>query len=186
MKYKITAISGSLRKNSYNTSLLNSLKVIAERSEISIKVVTLNNIPFYSEDLEEKGVPKYVAKLSETIKNSNAVIISTPEYNGMFSGALLNTLEWLSRDSVGKPLREKILAVIGSTTGGLGSEKAQTFLKLLGVNLNMIPMNSPKLRISHAHEKFDDKGRLVDEEVKNEIDEYLMGMQSFIEKFSLN
>jgi chromate reductase len=179
---KIVAISGSLRQESYNTNLLKAIKSLS--TDININLQSLREIPLYSEDREEQGVPQAVINLATEIKDSAAVIIATPEYNGTTSGALLNTLEWLSRESAGKPLRDKVLAVTGATTGGFGTDKAQMFVKTLGLTLEMIPMSQPKLRVSHAEGKFNSNGKLIDQELEKEIINFIAKLRQSIERFN--
>ena len=93
---RIIGISGSLRGVSFSTALL---KVLAERAApaIEIEVVTLEDIPFYNEDLDIEPAIPAVAALKRKVAESDGVLFSTPEYNHGIPGVLKNTLDWLSR-----------------------------------------------------------------------------------------
>jgi chromate reductase len=93
---RVVGISGSLRKASFSTSLL---KVLAEQAApaIDLRVVTLENIPLYNEDLDRTpGIPS-VAAFKKIIAESDGVLITTPEYNHGVPGVLKNALDWASR-----------------------------------------------------------------------------------------
>jgi chromate reductase len=60
--------------------------------------------------------------------------VSSPEYNGSVPGQLKNAVDWMSRASVGAPLRGKTVAVMGTSTGQFGGLWGQAELrKVLGI-----------------------------------------------------
>lgn len=178
---KITAISGSIRKNSYNTLLLEAIKDLAPEN-IEISVFTIKDIPMFNEDVESKGIPDVVQKLAVEIKESDAIILATPEYNGATTGALLNTLEWLSRGSVGTPAANKPVGIVGATVGQSGTIRAQQFLKTYALALNMFVFNKPVVRVTHSGDKFDDNGKLTDERTQNSITTFVDYLYQFTNK----
>src|ERR1700750_2494675 len=117
---RIVGISGSLRRLSFSTALL---KVLAERAApaIDIEVVTLEDIPFYNEDLDIDPAIPAVAALKRKVAESDEALISTPENNNAIPGVLKNTLDWLSRPVFKSFLKEKPVSIISSSkafTGG--------------------------------------------------------------------
>ncbi|NLC48666.1 MAG: NAD(P)H-dependent oxidoreductase [Tenericutes bacterium] len=92
---KIVAVSGSLRTDSYNTNLLNKLSNIF-KDEVEYEILDISSVPLFNEDIENDK-NKYIDSLKNKIKNSDFVIISTPEYNYSVSGVLKNALDWFSR-----------------------------------------------------------------------------------------
>jgi chromate reductase len=120
---KIVAISGSLRENSLNTSLLRSLQCLAPDS-LDVEVVTLGDIAMYDEDLEGDNAPLAVESLRETVTQADGLILSTPEYNRSMSGAMKNALDWLSRPAHDGALKGKncvALVATESTYHGMGA-----------------------------------------------------------------
>jgi len=89
---RIIGISGSLRKVSFSTALL---KILAERAApaIDLEIVTLEDIPFYNEDLDIHPEIPVVAALKRRVAESDGVLFSTPEYNHGIPGVLKNTLD---------------------------------------------------------------------------------------------
>jgi chromate reductase len=122
---KVLGISGSLRHDSYNHALLRAaaerLPAGAEWSEFD----RLREIPPYDSDLEEVETPAAVAALRQAMREADAVLIATPEYNHSIPGVLKNALDWASRPAGQSALTGKPAAVIGASTGMFGAVWAQ-------------------------------------------------------------
>jgi chromate reductase, NAD(P)H dehydrogenase (quinone) len=131
---RVLGISGSLRRGSYNSALL---RAAAERLPAGAELVEfarLGEIPPYDADLEaERPLPVAVAELRQAIREADAVLIATPEYNHSIPGALKNALDWASRPAGESALMGKPAAAIGASTGMFGAVWAQAELrKVLG------------------------------------------------------
>ncbi len=131
---KILGISGSIRKESYNTLLIMETQKISEdllENQMHISIYPLNNIPLYNNDLESDfHFPKEVEKFRDLIRDSDALLISSPEYNGSVTGVLKNALDWASRkdNHTTRPLEGKAVAIIGAG-GGSGTKNSQNHLQ---------------------------------------------------------
>ena len=146
---KILAISGALRKASLNTLL-----VCHAAREISADFQFADlNLPLYSGDIEEAGIPVSVQTLADQIASADAVIISTPEYNKNISGVLKNALDWVSRTQ-GNPWAEKPVAIISATAGRSGGERAQNSLRLCLQPFAPRLLNGPEVLVGSANEAF--------------------------------
>ena len=131
---KILGLSGSIRKESYNTLLIMETQKISEdllKNQMHISIYPLNNIPLYNNDLENDfQFPKEVERFRELIRDSDALLISSPEYNGSVTGVLKNALDWASRkdNHTTRPLEGKAVAIIGAG-GGSGTKNSQKHLQ---------------------------------------------------------
>jgi chromate reductase len=130
---RVLGISGSLRRDSLNSALLRTaaerLPAGAEWSEFE----GLRAIPPYDEDLELEGTPAPVLELREAIRDADAVLVATPEYNHSIPGQLKNALDWASRPAGRSALNGKPAAAIGASTGMFGAVWAQAETrKILG------------------------------------------------------
>lgn len=116
MPMLLVAISGSLRRDSYNTALLRAAAdILPPGAELTL-YRELEEIPPFNEDrLSHPPVP--VQSLRGAVAAADGVLISTPEYNSSIPGVLKNALDWLSRPLIESPLRNKPVAVIGASTG---------------------------------------------------------------------
>jgi chromate reductase len=122
---KVLGISGSLRRDSYNSALL---RAAAERLPAGVELVEyerLREIPPYDADVEEVGAPTVVEDLRKAIREADAVLIATPEYNHSLPGQLKNALDWISRPAGKSALMGKPAAAIGASTGMFGAVWAQ-------------------------------------------------------------
>jgi chromate reductase len=123
---KVLGISGSLRRDSYNSALL---RAAAERLPAGVELVPyegLAEIPPYDADVEEQGsAPAPVERLRDAIRGADAVLIATPEYNHSLPGQLKNALDWVSRPAGKSALMGKPAAAIGASTGMFGAVWAQ-------------------------------------------------------------
>jgi chromate reductase, NAD(P)H dehydrogenase (quinone) len=123
---RVLGISGSLRRDSYNSALL---RAAAERLPGGVEFVAFERmaeIPAYDGDLEENAeAPDAVADLRAAMREADAVLISTPEYNSSIPGGLKNALDWASRPAGESALMGTPAAVIGASTGMFGAVWAQ-------------------------------------------------------------
>jgi chromate reductase len=165
---KVLAISGSLRRDSYNTKLLRA----AEELFPSVAEVELwdglKEIPPYDEDDDVEPAPAAVAAFRAAIAGADAVLIATPEYNSSVPGHLKNAIDWASRPLATNPLRFKPVAVIGASTGAFGAVWSQGELrKVLGATGARVV--DAEAAVGHAPTKFDDGGALVDEAIREQL-----------------
>ncbi|MCI0183000.1 MAG: NAD(P)H-dependent oxidoreductase [Acidibacillus sp.] len=157
----IVGISGSLRKNSYNTKLLTAASELLP-SNVKYTTADISNLPLYNQDLENE-LPASIEALVTLAKSADAFIFVTPEYNFTISAALKNSLEWLSRSTFGSPLARKPVAITGATLGAYGTSKAQVHLRDIIHALDMRPVSRPEVLISFAAQKFSEDGKLTDD-----------------------
>jgi chromate reductase, NAD(P)H dehydrogenase (quinone) len=161
---RILGISGSLRRDSHNTSLLRAAAEAAG-PDVELELYDgLKEIPPYDEDDDVHPRPASVARLATTIAEADAVLFSTPEYNSSIPGQLKNVIDWMSRPVATNVLRNKPVAVVGASTGAFGAVWAQAELRkvLAAVGARVLDL---ELAVPHAHTRFDD-GALTDDEIR--------------------
>lgn len=178
---KILALSGALRRASYNTALLRAAAELAPAG-VDVAVRTLQGIPLYDGDLEAEGIPEAVATLREAIRSADGLLIATPEYNNGIPGVLKNGLDWLSRPSGegGKLFGGKPTGLVGATPGGFGTVQSQdALLSVLRAFGNDFWMGG-RLMVSRAHTAFDADGRLTDDKLREQLAQFMQGFVTFI------
>ncbi|WP_100011275.1 NADPH-dependent FMN reductase [Lentibacillus sediminis] len=165
---KIAAMVGSNRKGSYNMKLAEYMQE-RYKAKLDIEILPIDQLPFYSQD-EELDPPAIVKEVKDKIKQSDGVLIATPEYNGSISGMLKNAIDWFSR--VDTVMVNKPTIVVGASMGGLGTVKAQLQLRQIlnapGLGALVLPGN--EVLIGSVHEKMDEAGSLADEQTAQFID----------------
>ncbi|MFB2551786.1 NADPH-dependent FMN reductase [Ensifer soli] len=180
----LLGISGSLRKASLNTALLNAA-VAGAGDGVTLTAAGIAGIPLYDGDLEAAdGVPAAVAALKEKIVAADGVILFTPEYNNSIPGAFKNTIDWLSRPSsdIGRVFGGKPFALAGASPGNFGTLLSQnawlTVLHTLGARV----WSGKRLMVSRAHTLFDGEGRLTDAATAERLDAFVAGFADFAAK----
>jgi chromate reductase len=165
---RVLAISGSLRRDSNNTALLRALREEAPEG-VEIEVWDgLKAIPPYDADDDIVPGPEPVEAFRSLIREVDAVFFAVPEYNSSVPGALKNALDWASRPLATNAFRNKPVAVIGSSAGAFGAVWAAAELrKVLGAMGARV--TEAEVAVGHAAEKFDDRGRLADDDVRQEL-----------------
>ena len=167
---KVLAISGSLRRDSYNTNLLrNAVELFGNDMEVEI-LDGLKDVPPYDEDDDREGAPEAVHARRGAVAGDVAVFISTPEYNSSVPGHLKNALDWVSRQLATNPLRNKPAVVVGASTGAFGAVWAQAELRkvLAAIGARVV---EAEVAVGHAPTRFDEAGTLVDEDLREQLGE---------------
>jgi len=163
----ILGFAGSLRKDSYNKALLRAAAELMPKNAV-FETFDLKGIPPFNQDLEIRP-PKKVKDFKSRIKKADAILIATPEYNYSIPGVLKNSIDWASRPYPDNAFHDKPVAIMGASTGMLGTARAQYHLRQCFVFLNMHAVNEPEVMVSHAQEKIGANGRLKDEKTRRLI-----------------
>src|SRR5881392_2671078 len=126
---QVLALSGSLRRDSYNTKLLHAAaRLLPEGAELELWN-RLKEVPPYDQDDDVEPAPAAVAALRAAVAGADAVLFATPEYNSSVPGTLKNALDWASRPLATNVFRNKPVAAIGSSAGMFGGVWAQAELR---------------------------------------------------------
>ena len=160
-KVRLAGISGSLRKNSSNTAILQTLR---ERvpTDVELSLLSLDGLPLYNADLEGAELPSPVAEFKAAVQAAEGLVFCSPEYNFGTSGVLKNALDWASRPANASPLRGKHVLVMSSSPAFTGGVRAQAQLRdAFASTLSRVVVHPPVV-IAGVHEKIKE-GRLVDE-----------------------
>jgi chromate reductase len=172
---KILAISGSLRDASYNTKLLRAAEeLVPDGVELELWD-GLKAVPAFDEDDEVGEAPAGVTELYDAIAGADAILFSTPEYNSSIPGQLKNAIDWVSRPVATAPIRNKPVAVIGASTGMFGAVWAQAELRKVLASAGARVVDG-ELPLATAHTRFDEDGRLLDEEARERLGEIVQSL----------
>ena len=164
-KTKILGVAGSLRKDSYNRALLRAIADLAPEN-VEVEIYELDNIPLYNQDMDTlESMPESVRDFKKRIKEADAILFVTPEYNRSIPGVLKNAIDWASRPYNDNSFDDKPVATIGATDGMLGTAVAQYHLREIFSFLNAHPMERPQLFISGISKKLDG-AKILDDELR--------------------
>ena len=178
---ELLGISGSLRKGSLNTKLLNAA-ITATGPGITLQAGTIEGIPLYNGDLEaEHGIPAAVQALKDQIAKADGVILFTPEYNNSIPGVFKNAIDWLSRPSaeIATIFGNRAFAIAGASPGNFGTQLSQNAWLSVLHTLGARTWSAKRLMLPHASEAFDAEGRLVDEAMSKRLAAFVAGFAQF-------
>jgi chromate reductase, NAD(P)H dehydrogenase (quinone) len=180
---KVLGFAGSLRRASFNRALLAAAQAQAPEG-MTIEAFDLAAVPLYNGDVEAEGDPPGVAAFKQAIRDADAVLMVTPEYNHGVSGVMKNAVDWASRPPQSAPLAHKPVGIIGASPGMTGSARGQSQLRQTFEFTNSYCMPQPELLVFRAHEKFDADGRLTDETTAAYLRRYLEAFLEWTRRFS--
>jgi chromate reductase, NAD(P)H dehydrogenase (quinone) len=169
---RVLGISGSLRRGSFNGVLLRHAGdlFVAEGAEFEI-YEGLRDLPAYDEDTDLRKAPAAVVLIRAPVREADAVLFATPEYNSSIPGALKNAIDWLSRLSLAESaLRGKPVAVVGASTGAFGAVWAQAELRKVLASTGARVIEG-EVAVGHAMDRFGSDGRLDDESLEEQLRE---------------
>jgi chromate reductase len=170
----LLGICGSLRRGSYNRMLMRE----AGRAFGATFLEGDIRFPLFDEDLEEaEGIPLAVERLARQIREADAVVLATPEYNQSFSSPMKNAIDWLSRVE-GNPWARKPVAIVSAADGRAGGARAQYALRLAVNKFRMRLLTAPEVLVAHCSTEFDADGRLTGERYRQALRELMADLRA--------
>jgi len=177
----IIGISGSLRRQSFNTALLRTAAGLMPSGSV-LDIRTLHGIPLYNFDEEtEHGIPPAVATLKDVIVGADGVILATPEYNNSIPGVFKNGIDWLSRPpaDIKRVFGGRPVGVMGASPGQFGTVVSQVawlpVLRTLGTNF----WTGGRLVVPRAGKVFDADGTMIDDAIRQQLQDFVAGFVAF-------
>ncbi len=170
----ILGFAGSLRKDSYNRSLLRTALELVPK-DAKLDIFDLEGLPLFNQDLEKQPTEK-VKEFKEKIRAADAVLIATPEYNYSIPGVLKNAIDCASRPYGDNAFEHKPVAIMGASPGMTGPARAQYHLRQCFVFLTCFALNQPEVMVPFAHDKIDKDGKVTDQKTREKIGELLTSL----------
>jgi chromate reductase, NAD(P)H dehydrogenase (quinone) len=172
---QVLGIAGSHRSGSYNRALLRAAREVAPIG-MEIEEFDIRELPFYDGDVEAAGDPASVTAFKEAIREADALLIATPEYNRGIPGVLKNAVDWASRPPLASPLTGKPVAIMGASTGRGGTARAQEQLRSALEYSRARVLEQHEVLVPEAYMAFDGEGRLVDQTTREDLSELLAAL----------
>jgi len=176
----IIGLCGSLRKDSYNRKLLLTIQSLLS-NKVQFEIVEIGDLPLFNQDIE-LNPPETVIAFRKKVGSADGILFATPEYNYSVSAVLKNAIEWGSRPYGKAVLNSKSAAVIGASTGMLGTSRAQYHLRQICVQVNIYMMNGPEVMVPFEAKKFDETGKLIDEATMEKLQKFTTAFMAWVEK----
>jgi len=168
---KILGIAGSLRKDSYNKGALRAAQSLCPEGA-RIEIYDIAGLPLFNQDEEKNPTPK-VSEFKQKIRDADAILLVTPEYNYGVPGVMKNALDVASRPYGDNAWNGKPVALMSAASSIAGGIRAQYQIRQCFVFLNMDAVMQPEVAIGNAQQRFDATGNLTDETSKKLIRQLL-------------
>ncbi len=174
-------ISGSLRKASSNTMLLNACFSLLP-ADVTMERASIADLPLYNADndlpdAEER--PASVIQFRDILAKADGLVMVSPEYNYSIPGGLKNAIDWASRGT-DSPMLNKAVALMGATPGLWGTNKMQVAFHPVFQFLNMRSVYKPEVLVNQANKKFDENGILTDEITREVVKKQLEALKTLV------
>ncbi|MFA5131384.1 MAG: NAD(P)H-dependent oxidoreductase [Patescibacteria group bacterium] len=179
---KILGIVGSLRKDSYNLALLKAAQNLLPPNT-ELEIFSPAKLPLFDQDGEMQPTPA-VIDLKNKIRNADAILFSSPEYNYSIPGVLKNAIDLASRPYGDSAWAGKPAAIMGASIGNVATARMQYHLRQVMVFLDMHPLNRPEVMVAMAQNKTNENGELTDDETKTKISEMLVALVDWTKKLA--
>ncbi len=179
-RIRIFGVAGSLRRDSFNRAALRAAQKLVPQGA-TLDIFELDGLPGFNQD-DERNPPPKVVEMKRRIREADAVLIVTPEYNYSVPGVLKNAIDWASRPYGDSAWARKPVAVMGASIGTLGTARAQYHLRQMFVFLDMYPVNQPEVMIGNAAQRFDASGNLTDDTTRMLIQQLLQNLVGWTQR----
>lgn len=177
----VAVFVGSLRKDSINRKMANALMELAPCS-VKLSIIEIGHLPLYNQDGDENP-PTAWTEFRERVREADAVLFVTPEYNRSVPAPLKNALDVGSRPYGQSSWNGKPGAVLSASPGAIGGFGANHHLRQSLVFLNVPVMQQPEAYIAGADKLFDANGKLANDGTRKFLEHF---MQAFADWISAN
>src|SRR5665213_1458587 len=178
--YDVAVFVGSLRKESFSRKIAATLAGLAP-SSLKLNIVEIGQLPLYNQD-EDANPPATWTSFRKRVKEADAVLFVTPEYNRSVPGVLKNALDVASRPYGKSAWDGKPAAVVSVSPGAIGAFGANHHLRQSLVFLNMPTLQQPEAYIGQAATLFDAAGKLANEQTREFATKFINAFAAMIER----
>lgn len=181
---KFLGLCGSLRKGSFNRSLLHAYGEVLPEGVTMTVFDRLGEFPLYNQDVEAQGAPEVVSAFKDAIKSADALVIASPEYNFSVPGVLKNAIDWASRPPPTTPLKNKPCGIMGASGGMSGTMRMQYHLRQSFLFTQTLVLPQPEIFVRSAAQMFDASGKLTDEPTRQILKQHAEALAAWTRKVS--
>jgi chromate reductase len=178
----ILALVGSLRRGSYNRLLYDTAVELAPAS-MRFAEADIRSLPFYDDDVRQaQDYPETAQALRAAIAAADGLLVVSPEYNHAVPGVLQNAIDWASRPP-DQPFKGKPVAIMGASTGRLGTVRMQHSLRTTLDSLEAHTLLKPEVMIGDARDCFDETC-LIDDKGREIVGRLMTAFEVWVRRFA--
>ena len=162
-RLKVIGLAGEYRATSKSGMLVNLALEIAKEQGAHVEFWDLSERPLPLVGEEGCWTHPNVKAFQSLLEESDAFLLSSPEYHGTMSGVMKNTLDWMYDKHVGG----KVFGLM-SALGGVTNANTLNHLRISLRWLHGWPVPE-QLAIGHVKDAFDEDGALVDHDLHQRL-----------------
>ncbi|RYZ77668.1 MAG: NAD(P)H-dependent oxidoreductase [Proteobacteria bacterium] len=179
MKKKVGVIVGSLRKDSINRKVAQSM-IDLNNADLEMKMIEIGALQMYNPDTDDAAPTAEWSAFRENVKSMDAILFVTPEYNRSVPGVMKNAIDVGSRPYGKSAWAGKPAAVASASPGAMGAFGANHHLRQSLVFLDMPAMQQPEAYLGHADNFFGPDGKLANDSTKEFFSKFLQAFSAFV------
>ncbi|UQB42201.1 NAD(P)H-dependent oxidoreductase [Thiomicrospira microaerophila] len=172
-------LSGSLRKASLNTALLRETTGLLPEG-VAMTVRTLEDLPLLNPDQLESGFPDAVNVLAAAVKQADALVLASPEFNYSVTAVMKNAMDWLSIHP-DAPLKAKPVALMSASPSAFGGGRAQYHLREILIYPGARLLGVPEIMVTNAFNAFNEQGALTNQTTRDLIIQQMQALKVMIQ-----
>lgn len=177
----VRVMIGSLRKASYNRKVFEASHTLVPET-MTLTEIPIWELPLFNQEIQESPTP-VIERFWGAVREADAILFISPEYNYSVPGVLKNAIDWASRPPGSAPITGKPGAVMGASGGRSGTMRMQLHMRQFLPCLNMPVMPKPEVYIMSVSSVFDADGILTDDRVRGQLIEFYEGFEEWIRRF---
>lgn len=182
--YKVAVLVGSLRKASFTRKAARLLMSLAPEN-LELEEVDISQLPMYNQDFDDSGTPPPAwTEFRDKIRNFDAVLFVTPEYNRSVPAVIKNAIDVGSRPYGFNVWDNKPGAVASVSPGMIGGFAANHHLRQSLVFVNVLTMTQPEAYIHSVGKLFNAEGKLSDPDTRAFLTDFMQKFADWIENIS--
>ena len=179
MAYDVAVVVGSLRAGSFTRKVAQAMIELAPDS-LKLQIVDWSQVQVFNQDTEaDPPAPNKAFK--EAIRQADAVLFATPEYNRGVPGGLKNVIDVASRPYGDSAWSGKPAAVVSVSPGAIGGFGANHHLRQSLVFLDMPTMAQPEAYVGGAAKLFDDDGKLTNDATRDFLAKFMQTFAAWVQ-----
>jgi NAD(P)H-dependent FMN reductase len=179
---RFLVFGASLRSGSLNASLAQLAAHVIERHGGSVDRAEMREIdcPSYDQDTETaSGLPAGAEQFRRRLTAANALVVSSPEYNGSMPGVLKNVIDWVSRFRP-QPFNGTHALLMSASPSMVGGNRGLWALRmpLEHLGTRVFP---DMFSLAQAHKALDDRGQIANEQLRDRFERTIVAFMDLVE-----
>jgi len=175
---RILGIAGSLRRESFNKAALRAAQKLVPQGT-TLDVFDIDGLPLFNQD-DEKSPPAKVVELKRRIREADAILFVTPEYNRSIPGVLKNAIDVASRPYGQSAWERKPRMVASCSPGAIGGFGSNHHLRQCLVFLQM-PVMQMEAYVGGVSKLVNEQGQVTGDDTRDFLTKIMQAFGAWIE-----